>query len=461
MGSTDAGLPPDAEREIERFLDDWLVEENVPGASVAVFDDEEVLYATGLGARELGENAPATADTRYNVGSVTKTLTAIAVLQSVERGELALDDAVRGYVPYLHDVPGDPITVRELLSHSSGMPADSIVWRENVADRRDLRRHVDGAADRRVVERPPFTYYNSGYKVLGELIAAIDGRSYADYVEAEVLAPLGMADSSFDQTVLQTADDTATGYRPAGDDRVPAEEPLRFGTQPADGGLVSSVSDLGRLLRCLLNDGELDGRRTLDAETVGAMTSQQTSGRATIDGDERGYGYGLFVEEFLGERLVGHPGRVAHSEAYAGALAERGLGVALAANTAGVRVADHAQGVLAIAAGEQPVEAVPGLALREKLAAVAGTYEAYRGPTATVEAAGGHVTIDLSVDGDEDDGGEADGEDEPIPAFPESVAVDDYSFYTVRDDGRCEPVEFRETDDGLMLLFSGLRLDRT
>lgn len=449
MSSTDADLDAATEREVERFLDDWLVAENVPGASVAVFDDAGLLHASGLGSRDLDANAEATADTRYNVGSVTKVTTAIAVLQLVERDELALGDEVSAYVPHLNSVPGDPVTVRELLSHSSGMPADSIVLRDNVADRRDLQRHVEGAADRRVVENPPFLYYNSGYKMLGELVGAVDGRSYADYVEEEILGPLAMERSTFDHTVLQTGDDAATGYRREDDDCVPAEKPLRFEAQPADGGLVSSVTDLSRLVRCLLNDGDLEGRRVLDPESVGAMTDRQSPSWTTIDGEERWYGYGLFVEDFLGERLVGHAGRVAHSETYAGWLAERSLGVTLAANTAGVRVPDFGRGVLAIAAGESPTEAVPGLALQEKLSAVAGIYETYRGPTATVEATGGHLTVTL------DDG------DEPMAAFPESLAADDYSFYAVRENGRREPIEFRETDDGLTMLLSPFRLDRT
>lgn len=94
-----------------------------------------------------------------------------------------------------------------------------------------------------------------------------------------------------------------------------------------------------------------------------------------------------------------------------------GLWVALAVNTNRVRIGDYAQGVLALAAGEPPVERVPGLALREKLDAVAGPYEAYRDPTPTVEATDGDLTIDLEY------------VDESIPAFPETLAADDYSFY--------------------------------
>lgn len=118
-------------------------------------------------------------------------------------------------------------------------------------------------------------YSNSGYKVLGELIAAVDGRSYPEYAEQEVLSPVGMDRSTFDQTVPCEADDAMTGYLSENDDRVPTEDPLEFETQPTDGGLISRVPEITRLLRCLLNDGTLDGTRVLAAESVAAMTDRQ------------------------------------------------------------------------------------------------------------------------------------------------------------------------------------------
>jgi CubicO group peptidase (beta-lactamase class C family) len=450
MSTPDDGLATSRARAIDRLLDDWLVEADVPGGSVAVFDDDGILYATGLGSRDRESNAPATPDTLYNVGSITKVVTAIAVLQQVEQETLSLDDEIAEHVSLLADVPGDPITVRELLTHSSGMPSDFVAYRDNIADRQDLRLHVEGATDHRLTDDPPVMYYNSGYKILGELVAAVGGRSYTDYVEQEVLAPLDMDRSTFDQEVLWEDDDAMTGYRPEGEDRVPTEHPLDFEVRPAAGGLIGPVTELTRLLRCLLDGGELDGSRLLDAETVRAMASEHVQWQSTIDGDDRCYGYGLVVEQFLGDRLLGHAGSVSHSMAYAGGLADRGLGVALAVNTTDVRIGTYGRGVLAIAAGESPVETVPGLALQEKLDAVTGTYEAYRGPAATVEADGGYLTVTLSVEG----------HDDSVTAVPVSSTPDDYSFYVVRDDGRRDAIEFRETDDGLVLLLARFRLNR-
>jgi CubicO group peptidase (beta-lactamase class C family) len=450
MPDTDGGLDTSTEGEIERFLDDWMADEEIPGCSVAVFDADGILYATGLGARDLESGAPATPDTLYNVASVTKIVTTVAVLQQVDRAGVALDDAVTEYVPYLEEAPGDPITVRALLSHTSGLPSTSLPARENIASKRDLQLHLDGGADRRVTENPPWMYSNGGFKLLGELVEAVDGRPFPEYVEAEVLDPLGMERSTFDQAVLGEDDDAMTGYEREDGDRVPAEEPLSFETQPADGGLVSSAVELTRLLRCLLHDGTLEGTQVLTPASVEKMTDRQAQPRSTLDGEPRCYGFGLGVDPFLGDEIVGHTGSVGRSQAYVGGLVDRKLGVALAINTAGVPVGDYGRGVLALAAGEDPTEEVRAFELQEKLEAVAGTYEAYRGPTATVEAHGGHVTVHV----------EGEWQDDRYPAFPSSTSADDYSFYAVTA-GLRDPVEFRETDDGMTLLAERYRFDET
>jgi len=140
------GLPAPTERRLETFLDGWMVENDVPGLSVAVLDRDGLRYTEGMGARNVASQAPATSETLYSVASVTKTFTALATLQLVERGELALDDEIREYTEFWTDVPGDPITVHELLAHDSGMPLDYAgagIWvrAETVGlPRRDARR---------------------------------------------------------------------------------------------------------------------------------------------------------------------------------------------------------------------------------------------------------------------------------------------------------------------------------
>src|SRR6056297_66176 len=125
--STNGTLSEERVADVESFVVDWMTEHDVPGASVAIVDGDETVYAKGFGARNLAAGAPATSETLYTLGSCSKTVTALAIMQLVERGRIELDDAISDYLPVLDDVPGEPVTVEQLLSHTSGLPDDLAV----------------------------------------------------------------------------------------------------------------------------------------------------------------------------------------------------------------------------------------------------------------------------------------------------------------------------------------------
>jgi len=392
------GLDAETAAAIDAFVEDWRTEEGIPGVSLAVVDRAGVQYATGYGHRDLETEAPATPDTLYAVASIVKPVTATAVLQLVERGDLALDDEIREYVDALADVPGEPITVRELLAHASGMPRDFVAQRYLIDDGRDLElfEHVAGATDQRLLDRDRYMYFNGGYFALGEVIEAVDGRDYAEYVEAEVLEPLGMERSTLDPAVVDRDDDAMTGYVIEDGELVPDSYD---GGAGASGGLIASARELGRLVRATMNDGELDGTRVLGADLIDAMTTPQSATLAGEDGYDRAYGFGWNVETFGGEPLVSHQGGIGISGGYVAALPESGLGVALGFNALRGPSAPTGKGILAILRGERPEAAVRSLRAERAVEAVTGEYEAYRGATtATVEPGPGR-TVEVSLDG--------------------------------------------------------------
>lgn len=456
------GLTPETRRRLETFLDRWRDDNHVPGASVAVFDRDGLRYADGQGARDLEAMAPATADTRYPFASVSKVVTAAVVLKLVDRGKLALDSEIRDHVDVWTDVPGDPITVAELLSHSSGMPSDygnerEFLFAEDppaspVVTLDDLRRHVDDAARNRIVDEERFMYCNRGYHVLGMLVEPLDGRPFDEVVESEVFEPLGMARSTVGYGPLSEVEDAITGYTVEEGVPTPGDFDLEeTGLGPDVNGVLSPVTEMARFARCLMNGGELDGTRLLSEDLVEAMCSHQVTARETIDGDVHGCGYGPRVQPFLGETCVHHTGTApATGRAYLGFLPDRGLGVTLGVNNPDVRIGVLGRALLAISAGEDPEAVVPHLRLREKVRAVAGTYESPRGSvTATVEPAGSDSYIRVESPG------------LTFPAFPESTAPDDYSFSTVWAGGWRGTVDFHETEDGMELRMVDHRLHRT
>lgn len=467
MSPPEQSLPDRTRRRIERFVDARRVEHDVPGLSIAVATPEGVVYEGGFGARDIAAREPATAETLYSIGSVTKVYTALAVLRLATEGRLDVDDEIREYTEFWNEVPGDPITIAELLAHASGVPTDHPGTRELLfADRppgspivtpEDTRIHANAAAaERRLTDPDHFMYNTRGYQILGRIVRHVSGRPFADYVEEALFEPLGMDRSQVGYgSLLEMEGDVATGYAFEDGEPVPNGHDLRRDIHPphSGGGILSSAREMAATARCLLRDGVVDSEPLVDAALVDGMFEIQSPTMATLDGGEYGVGYGPRVVEFLGEPLAYHTGTAPGiSRAYLGAMREAGLGVALGANTADVPIGGIGHGVLALLCDEEPVEVVPQLALREKCRAVAGTYEGFRGaPGVAVEpdASGTHIRLSFG-----------DGADRSRPAFPTSTRHDDRSFYLVGGVGATYPVTFHETDDGLELRFDAYRLTR-
>ncbi len=333
-------IPTAQVREIESLVTEWLHDADVPGVSIVIVDGAGERYAAGFGARDIETNRPATPDTLYGMASLTKPVTSLAVLQLVENGRISLDDNINEYVDHFADAPGDAITVADLLSHSSGMPATEpdIVDQAfsglpaGVADDTDFERWVRDTTVHRVTDEDRFLYYNVGYIVLGSVIEAVDGRSYTDYVAEEIFSPLGMDRSTFDPDALQADDDAMTGYVQGED--IPESAPFPYDSliRPA-GGLISSSRELARFLRAMMGDGSLDGARVCSSKTIDRLQQSRNRTVTYLDGGQPEYGFGWVREPFQDDTFVYHNGSMIVSSAYAGFLDESGLGIVAACNT--------------------------------------------------------------------------------------------------------------------------------
>ncbi|MFC6787210.1 serine hydrolase [Halobaculum halobium] len=452
--------------------------DRLPGVSVAVVDRDGVRYAEGFGARDLAGNRPATPATLYGVGSVTKSVTALATAQLAEAGMLDFEDPVSDHLDVdLGSDPEDPIRLRHLLSHASGLP--SLATSEALIGRRlrrdtdtlplstpaDFRAHVEGAVgsagggsaggsttagDERVgAPGERFAYSNEGYVLLGDVIEACTGRPYDRYVAEHVLDPLGLDRATFDDTAFAMDDDHATMYlredrgpgsgpaRDGGDvggrdDLAAASVPVRELSRPA-GGLFTSVEGLGRYARLMLNDGRIDGREVVSPESVATLVEDR------VDTPGGPYGFGWRTRESCGRELVGHSGSIAVSTAYVGFSPEAGLGVAVAANAApGYPLVRLGEGVFACALGEEPAAAVPFFERRRRFDRLTGEYASYRGvKRAVVVRDGGGLRVELA--------GPLGGESLPLTDAP---GDDPFAFLTPNEAGERVPVEFRVGDGG-------------
>jgi CubicO group peptidase (beta-lactamase class C family) len=286
--------------EVDRYVHKLAAADAFSGVVLIAVGDQPVLVtAVGQASREF--EVPNRPDTRFNLGSVTKTFTAVSVLQLAERGKLSLDDPLSKYLP---DVPGaesaDRITIRQLLTHTSGL-GDHV--NAMARDPFRTRYRTVGSMLELVRGVPPmfepgsrWRYSNSGYLVLGAVIEKASGRDYYDYVRENVFARAGMGDTDFDE-LDRVNHGRATGYTK----EFRAGRPLFRNNQfdlfvrgGPEGGAYSTAHDLLRFARAL-RGGKLLSPRLVDE----ALSAKPGLGSP-------GYGYGFEVEE--GGRVVGHGG---------------------------------------------------------------------------------------------------------------------------------------------------------
>ncbi|WP_277554193.1 serine hydrolase [Halobaculum limi] len=477
-------MTDDARAATASLLRRTMRRDRLPGVSVAVVDRDGIRYADGFGSRDLAGNRPATPETLYGIGSVTKSVTALALAQLQEAGMVAFDDPVRDYLDVdLGDDSDDPIRLHHLLSHSSGLPSlgtsEALIGRRlrrdtdtlPLASTADFRAHIedavgggdrgesavgggdrdggvvggDAAARREVVGSPGerFAYANAGYVLLGDVVEAVTGRPYDRYVAEHVLDPLGMERTTFDDMEFSMDDDHATVYLQEDGDLVAASLPTRELSRPA-GGLLASVSDLARYVRLFLDGGTVDGRTVVSGEAVDTLTE----GR--IDTPSGPYGYGWRTRECCGYDLVGHSGSIAVSSAYVGFAPETGLGVVVAANASpGYPLVRLGEGVFACAVGADPQGAVPFFERRRRFDRLTGEYTAYRGvKRGYVARDGGTLRLELA--------GPLGGESLPLT----ESETDPYTFHTPNDAGESVPVEFRVQDHEVNLLYDRWHLHK-
>jgi CubicO group peptidase (beta-lactamase class C family) len=281
-----------------------LTAEQVPGISAAVVGPEGIREFATAGVADLSSGRPATPETIYLWFSMTKIVTATAVLQLAEQGALGLDDPVDRFLPEFPRPRSGwpPVQVRHLLSHSAGLTNPIPVRWVHLADQAGRDPHEFAITLLAKHDRLRFPagskalYSNLGYIALGEVIAAAAGERFEDYVRGKILEPLSMSNTGFTYGVA-SGEEAATGYQPRFSPMTPLFRLLlpkgivgdrsgrfvafnRFCVDgPAYGGLVGPVSDAGRFLAAHLNDGEFEGVRLLSPESVGRMQQLQARGR--------------------------------------------------------------------------------------------------------------------------------------------------------------------------------------
>ena len=345
---------PFPQAQIEAYVQERMERWKIPGLSLVVVWDGRVVHSGGYGYADLESGTPMTAETLVGLGSTGKGMTALAVLQLVERGEVELDAPVTRYLPEFKvaDERGPGITVRQLLSHTAGLPASDRSAFERARGAED-----DGALDRQVrmlgrvkLSRAPgsgWEYANDGFNVAGLIVQAVSGLSYEQYLAEHVFGPLGMARTTFDP-ILAAELGLAQGYVKRGDALVP--EPAPFGRAYSPAGMViSDADDIARYLTALLDGGVYEGERIISEASLREMWRPMVTARGRTS-----YGLGWYVADQEGMRIVGHRGSIRTMGSALLLVPDLKLAVGVLANLSGDAHNDIASGLLGMLLGIEP-----------------------------------------------------------------------------------------------------------
>jgi CubicO group peptidase (beta-lactamase class C family) len=330
---------------IDRLLDDAVARKQVAGAVALVYHDGKIVYRAAVGQADRETQQPMQDDTIFRIASMTKPITSAAVMMLVDRGKLRLDDPVSKYLPEFADVQvlpeaarqenvfevltsraREPITIRHLLNHTSGISYR--FWNRPTLGR--LYREygvIDGLSEtpgtvrenmQRLAKAPLWLEPGSGWEyglnidALGTIVEIVSGQTLDEFFRREILGPLKMRDTHFilppekhsRLAALYAPDEQrhlrriGTGVQTVGELQYSATYPTWQENRYFSGGagLVSTADDYLRFLRMLLGRGELDGVRLLKPETVDMMASNQTGDlKLSIQGHGDAFGYGFAV----------------------------------------------------------------------------------------------------------------------------------------------------------------------
>jgi CubicO group peptidase (beta-lactamase class C family) len=329
------------DRYVAQAVRDW----RVPGLAIAIVKNDSVVLARGYGVLDLTKPAPVNEHTRFAIGSTTKAMTSAALGMLVDEGKLRWDDRVidhfpdfRLYDPYVTR----ELTVRDLLTHRSGLPGTDLLWLRGdltLAEMMRRLRFVQPASS----FRSQWSYQNVVYAIGGALIAKVSGMPWEDFVRARIFTPLGMTESEPLVAGIESRPNVARPHAQSGD--TVRAVPVRSTDPVASAGSVwSSVSDMAKWMRFILDSGRVGTRRLLTPATFSELVTPQIRASAAtypaltlVRPHIFGYALGWFVQDYRGETVWMHTGSINGMIAIVGLLPDRRAGVIVLANL------DHAE----------------------------------------------------------------------------------------------------------------------
>jgi CubicO group peptidase (beta-lactamase class C family) len=384
-----------SETQIELFeqeIVNLMGEFKIPGLAVGIVKDGKPFYTKVFGARNLEKNLPFTENTLFGIGSISKSFTALAIMQLIEKGKLNLQDSVDKYLNFKLGISSNPIKICHILSHSSGLPEldgnvaaiarqlgriDTII---PISSESDFFLHLNGA-NSEIFDKPEkyFFYNNDMYTCAGLIVEKLTKMKFEEYIVKNILKPLNMNRSIYLKEEFDKDNDVLTGYLPSGE-----KSPFKPTSHPFDkliyspGGLLSSVKEMQNYIVMLIDEGKFNGLEIIKKSSIEEMWKPYIKSPYGVG--DAWYGFGWVIEkDFLGQRLIHHGGNIATSTAFLAIIPNQKMGIIIGANCdASMIIEAIARKFLGILLDKDINEAAPFFNVHKKLKVLIGKYKTYK-----------------------------------------------------------------------------------
>lgn len=332
------------------FMDTLMQKWHVPGMSVTVVKDDDVIYQQGFGYRDVENKQPVTPETIFAIGSSSKAFTAMGLAILADDGLLDLDQPIRHYMPdfeVMDKFATERMTATDLVTHRSGLPRHDMMWYNTSRSRKDLfskLKYLEPSKDFRTFMQ----YQNLMFMTAGYLIEVISGKTWEEFTRERIFAPLGMTSSNFSVNDTQKADNYSLPYEKE-DDQERQQIPFRNidAIGPA-GSINSNGVDMANWLRVNLNKGKLGDEQIVSEEMIAEMQSRQMPiiNKAMMftvldthpEVGQGSYGMGWFIQNYRGTKWVHHGGSIDGFIAQVAMLPQKNIGVVCLSNLGGAHV---------------------------------------------------------------------------------------------------------------------------
>ena len=387
-------LTTDQTQKIEEMINNLMITHKIPGITVGIISGNKTIYTKGFGFKNLEKSTSITPLTFFGIGSISKSFTVLGIMNLVNQNKIKLTDPVSKYISYKLGLPSYPITIHNLLSHSSGVPeldgtnyvldvvaksTEKIIPMEN---QNDFFNHLNNAQSE-IHYKPGehYFYNNDHFTCLALIIEKITGQSFAEYMQENIFKPLGLKRITYLQSDIEKdpIQDIASFYLKTENDRNCVQTPFPFSEiLYAAGGILSPTKDMLHYLTLLLNPSQDRNQTIITPEVLKKIWKPVISiPHSIIDGS---YCYGFeSIPNFLGETLIEHGGNIIVSSAHIAFIPNLKLGVFVGSNIGTGFVKYIGISILSILMKGDANAPFPYSRTLSKIEDLCGTYETYRG----------------------------------------------------------------------------------